>query len=312
MRGSILIVDDMHPGIVPGLQKLGFTADYRPDIQRAEMLDVIRDYVGIIIRSKTEVDGELLSKASNLKFVARAGAGTDKIDLGLCEQRKIPVLNAPEGNQDALAEHALGMLIALMNKIVISDQQVRQFIWDREGNRGHEIHGKFVGIIGYGHMGSAFAKRLAGFSCQVLSYDKYKTGYEDIYARESTMEQLFNESDILSLHVPLTEETLNYYNFDFFRKFKKELWLINTARGNILPLGDLIRLLESGKVRGAALDVLEKESLQKLNKSDLKIFEELVKYKNVVFTPHVAGWTHESYRKINETLLEKIGRLNMI
>jgi D-3-phosphoglycerate dehydrogenase len=294
------------------LQKLGFTVDYRPDIGREEILTIISDYIGLIIRSKTDVNSEFLDKASQLKFVARAGAGTDKIDVPLCERRKIPILNAPEGNQDALAEHALGMLLALMNRIVISDHQVRDFVWDREGNRGIEIHGKTVGIIGYGHMGSAFARRLAGFSCKVLAYDKYKTGYEDIYARETDLDELFREADILSLHVPLTDETRNFYNYGFFRQFAKNIWLINTARGNILPLEDLVRLIGEGKITGAALDVLEKENLKKLGKSELEIFEELIKFNNVVLTPHIAGWTHESYRKINETLLEKIGRLNMI
>jgi D-3-phosphoglycerate dehydrogenase len=312
MRGSVLIIDEMHPSIVPGLLKLGFNADYHPEIGRKEILRIIPEYLGLIVRSKTEADRELIDKAVKLKFIARAGAGTDKIDVDYCAERNIMILNSPEGNQDALAEHATGMLLALFNHFHVADAQVRQFVWDREGNRGVELHSKTVGIIGYGHMGSAFAKRLAGFSCHVLAYDKYKTGYEDIYVKESTMDDLFENCDILSLHVPLSDETRRYYNEKFFTGFRKPLWIMNTARGDILPLADLIRLLNTGKILGAALDVLEYENLPAMKNEDKLLFEELIKFKNVILTPHIGGWTHESYKKINDVLLEKIGRLNVI
>ena len=312
MRGSILIIDDMHPGIIPGLQKLGFDVDYRPEIQRKEILNDNNRYIGLIIRSKMEADKELLDKASKLKFIARAGAGTDKIDVNYCKEKNITILNSPEGNKDALAEHAIGMLLALLNNMVKSDREIRNNIWEREANRGYELHSKCVGIIGYGNMGSAFARRLAGFSCEVIAYDKYKTGFEDIYVRECALEDIFDRCEILSLHVPLTSETRGYYNFEFFNKFKNNIWLLNTARGSIIPLIDLLNLLIGGKIRGAALDVLEDENIDKLNKDEKKNFDRLTELNNVLLTPHVAGWTFESYRKINKILLEKIGRLNII
>jgi D-3-phosphoglycerate dehydrogenase / 2-oxoglutarate reductase len=311
MRGSILVIDDMHPSIKPGLQKLGFNVNYRPEIRREEILEIIPDYLGLIVRSKTDADRELIDRASKLKFIARAGAGTDKIDEAYCNEKNIIILNSPEGNKDALAEHALGMLLALLNHMTASDRQVREYNWDREGNRGTELHSKSVGIIGYGNMGAAFARRLVGFSCHVLAYDKYKTGYDDIYARESSLDDIFSHCDILSLHVPLTEETQGYYNLEFFSKFQNDLWLINTARGGILPLNDLLNLLKSGKIKGAALDVLEIEPPAKALNEQKLIFDELIKFNNVILTPHVGGWTFESYRKINEVLLEKIGRLNI-
>jgi D-3-phosphoglycerate dehydrogenase len=311
MRGSILVIDEMHPSILPGLQKLGFNVSYRPEIRRKEILDIIPEFLGLVVRSKTDADRELIDKAKNLKFIARAGAGTDKIDAAYCAEKNIIILNSPEGNKDALAEHALGMLLALLNHLHTSDREVRSYTWDREGNRGTELHSKTIGIIGYGNMGSAFARRLIGFSCEVLAYDKYKTGYDDIHAREASMEDIFRQCDVLSLHVPLTDETEGFYDLEFFSRFKKDIWLINTARGGILPLGDLVTLLKSGKIKGAALDVLESEPPVKSSEVNQGIFEEIIKFHNVILSPHVGGWTYESYRKINEVLLEKIGRLNI-
>ncbi len=312
MRGKSLIIDEMHPGIVPGLQKLGVDVDYKPESKPDEISGIIHEYTGLIIRSKIEADKDFLAKAAKLRFIGRAGAGTDKIDADFCAEKDIVILNAPEGNMDALAEHVTGLLLSLLNKIPKADLEVRNYTWDREGNRGTELHGKSVGIIGYGHMGSAFAKRLAGFSCHVLAYDKYKTGYEDIYAKESTLDNIFENCNIISLHVPLTDETRGFYNYDFFSSFRNNVWLLNTARGNIMPSKDLVRLLNEGKIIGAGLDVLEKENLGRLKNEDKVIFEELLKFKNVILTPHVAGWTFESYVKINEVLIEKIGRLNII
>ena len=312
MRGSVLIIDKMHEGIIPGLKKLGFSVDYRPEIKRSEILSILPEYTGLIIRSKTEADREFLDRAVNLKFIARAGAGTDKIDEEYCREKKVTILNAPEGNKDALAEHAVGMLISLMNHMARSDAQIRNYTWDREGNRGYELHSKSVGIIGYGNMGSALAKRLSGFSCEVLAYDKYKSGFDDLYAHESSLEQLYEHCDIISLHVPLTHETRNHYDYNFFNKFKKNIWLLNTARGNIVPLEDLVRLMEEKRILGAALDVLENEKLSGMNDREKKTFDRLIKLENVLLTPHVGGWTFESYRKINEVLLDKIGKLNII
>lgn len=303
---KIIIADEMHPSIVPDLKSAGFEVDYLPKISREDLKECIHPYAGIIIRSKTDLDREMLDLALNLDFIARAGAGTDKIDDSYCDEKGIVILNAPEGNRDALAEHAIGILLTLLNKIHMSDKQIRRMIWDRVGNRGTEIKDKVVGIIGYGNMGSAFAQRLSGFECKVLAYDKYKKGYSDQYAIESGMDQLYEEVDILSLHVPLTDETMGLYNFDFFNNFEKDIYLVNTARGPILPLTDLIRLLDDGKILGAALDVLEKEKLAKLNMEEKDRFNNLIDRNNVVFTPHVGGWSFESYKRINDTLVQKI------
>ena len=306
MGRKIIIADEMHPSIVPDLKKAGFEADYLPNISREDLKESIHLYNGIIIRSKTDLDREMLDLAINLNFIARAGAGTDKIDDSYCDEKGIVILNAPEGNRDALGEHTVGILLTLLNKIHMSDKQIRRMIWDREGNRGVEIKDKVVGIIGYGNMGSAFAQRLSGFECKVIAYDKYKKGYSDQFVLESSMDQLYDEVVILSLHVPLTEVTKGLYNFDFFNNFNKNIYLVNTARGPILPLTDLIRLLDEGRILGAALDVLEKEKLGKLNNEEIGRFNNLVERANVVFTPHVAGWSFESYKRINDTLVQKI------
>jgi len=307
MLKNILIIDEMHPSIVPGLEKIGLTPDYKPVITRTEVLEIIENYEGLIVRSKTDADIELLDKAINLKYIARAGAGKDKIDVDYCESKGILIMNAPEGNRDALGEHALGILLSLINKIHTSDREVRDYTWDREGNRGYEINGRTVGIIGYGNMGGAFARRLSGFGCRVLAYDKYKSAYGDQFAEEASLEDIFNLTDILSLHVPLTEETNRLYDYDFFQNFKKDILLVNTARGKVLPLKDLIRLLDEKKVVGAALDVLENEKINTMQDSDDKEkFNNLIARNNVVFTPHVGGWTFESYEKINTMLIGKI------
>jgi D-3-phosphoglycerate dehydrogenase len=306
MGRKIIIADEMHPSIVPDLKRAGYEVDYLPEISRDELKLVIRKYDGIVIRSKTNLDKEMIDLAESLQFIARAGAGTDKIDVSYCEEKAIQILNAPEGNRDALGEHALGMLLSLLNKIHTSDYEIRQRIWDREGNRGLEIKEKTVGIIGYGNMGSAFAKRLSGFDCQVLAYDKYKKDYKDQYVIETDLDMIFRKADILSFHVPLTDETNGAYDCSFFNNFKKDIFVVNTARGPIMPLADLIVLLDEGKILGAALDVLENEKLKTLSAEQKSHFDNLINRKNVVFTPHVGGWSFESYKRINDTLLQKI------
>ncbi len=309
MTFRIFIVDEMHPSIIPDLKGYGFDVDYQPNINREEILRRIGNYTGIIIRSKTTIDQELLDKAINLKFVARAGAGIDKIDEVKCRLRNIRIINAPEGNRDALSEHAMGMLLALLNKIHTADHEIRQGNWNREGNRGIEIQGKTIGIIGYGNMGSAFAKRLSSFDCSVLAYDKYKHGFSDRFVKESTLDQIFLMVDILSFHVPLSDETLRMYNESFFKKFKKKLFVINTARGPILPIKDLLKTMDEGIILGAALDVLENEKLDSYTEQEKSDFENLIARKNVILTPHVGGWSKESYKKINDVLIEKITAL---
>jgi D-3-phosphoglycerate dehydrogenase len=306
MGRKIIIADEMHPSIVPDLEQAGFEVDYLPDISRSRLTGIIHNYNGIVIRSKTDLDKEMLDLAVNLDFIARAGAGKDKIDEAYCGEKGVHIMNAPEGNRDALGEHALGMLLSLFNKIHTSDCEIRQHVWDREGNRGVEIKDKVVGIIGYGNMGSAFAQRLSGFECKVLAYDKYKKNYGNQYVIETDLETLYQEVDIISFHVPLTSETKGAYDHTFFNNFRKKIYVVNTARGLIMPLADLITLLDAGKILGAALDVLENEKLKTLSDNQLAHFNNLINRNNVVFTPHVGGWSYESYKRINDTLVQKI------
>lgn len=311
MKNYCLIIDKMHESIIPMLKGIGVIPDYRPDIQRKEILEIINHYEGIIVRSKTHIDQELIDKAINLRFVGRAGAGLDQLDEQALTKRNITILNAPEGNRDALAEHALGMLLCLMNKIHMADQQIRRGIWDREGNRGVELMGKTVGMIGYGYMGQAFARRLSSFGVNILAYDKYRKHYGDDHAREATMDEIYDTVDILSFHVPLTPETLFFVDNTYLNRFRKNIFLLNTARGKVVKLKTLADAIESGKVKGAALDVLENEKLDRFSEEQKIYFDKLAQSDRVIFTPHVAGWTYESYQKINQVLIEKIKLLNL-
>jgi D-3-phosphoglycerate dehydrogenase len=220
--------------------------------------------------------------------------------------KNIEIVNAPEGNRDALGEHMIGMLLCLFNKINLGDAQVRQGIWDREGNRGVELKNKTIGIIGYGFMGQSFVKRLASFDCNILVYDKYKRFFGDNFIKEVSLERIFEEADILSLHIPLTAESRHMVNEDFLYNFKKSIYFLNSARGELAKLTTLQRGLESGKILGAVLDVLENEKLNKLTTEQSQAFNYLKSSDKVLFTPHVAGWTHESYVRINEVLTSKI------
>lgn len=302
----VLIADEMHLSLLPMLQEEGLLFDYQPLISRKEILDVINNYEGLIIRSKTKVDVEFLDAATNLKFIARAGAGLDLIDIEETQRRNIEIFAANEGNRVAVAEHVIGMLLCLLNNIRIADAQVRQGVWLREENRGYELMGKTVAIIGYGNNGMATAERLKGFGCKVLAFDKFKSSFSDEFAAESSMEQVFEEADIVSLHIPLTDETHKMVNEAYFSRFKKNIYFINAARGEIVELADLAKCIESGKVRGACLDVLENEKLNKLTAEQKTTFDYLSKSDRVILTPHIAGWTHESYVRINEVMLQKI------
>ncbi len=311
MKQKVLISDAMHPSIIPTLSELNFEVDYFPDITRDQILESLHQYVGLIIRSKTVIDKELIDSGSQLAFIARAGAGLDQIDLTYAKKQGLSIINAPEGNRDAVGEHAVGMLLNLFNHINRADQQVRSLNWQREFNRGVELSGKTVGIIGYGNMGSAFAQRLSGFDCEVIAYDKYKKNYSNEYVEEVELEEIFEKAEVISFHVPLTKETRLMANDDFFKKFKNNIYLINTSRGEILPLKSLLNQLLSGKVNAAALDVLENEKFQQLSNEQKLVLNELFKLDNVVFTPHVAGWSKESYIKINQTLAKKIKLLKL-
>ena len=303
---EILIVDKMHTSLSGLLAASGLKADYRPDISREEILKIIHAYDGLIIRSKTAIDAEVLQNADKLRFVARAGSGMDTIDVKQAESQNIRVFNAPEANRDAVAEQTLGMLLGLLHRVNQGNAQVKNNIWDREANRGFELKGKTVSIIGYGNIGREVAKRLSVFGVKVLVYDKYKVSYGDQYAKEASMQEVYNESDIISLHIPLTAHNRFMVNEEYLNKFKKSIILINTARGKLVDLTSLCKALKSGKVNGACLDVLENEKLDQLDAQQQEAFHYLRKQAQVIMTPHVAGWTYESFERINHVLVEKI------
>lgn len=303
---KILIIDEMHLSIISMLEKDGHQVTYSPKITRSEILVQVATYDGLIIRSKTPMDRELLEKAINLKFIGRAGAGLDQIDLDYLVERRVKLFHAAKGNRDAVAEHAVGGLLALFNNVIKADGEIRKGIWNREGNRGHELMGKTVGILGYGNMGKSFAKRLAGFGVKVLAYDKYKMDYGNDLVQEVMWEKVKAEADILSIHVPLTPETRNFFTLEELESFGKPFWLINTARGEVISFATLNAALDQGILRGAVLDVLENEKFQKFSPDQKSEFEKLAARQNVIFSPHVAGWTFESYEKINKVLVKKI------
>jgi D-3-phosphoglycerate dehydrogenase len=306
---NILFIDSNHPLLHETLQKAGHTCDLNYAWTKDEIISQIHLYDGIVIRSKLRITKEIIDKATRLKFIARAGAGMENIDVDYAESRGISCIHAPEGNRDAVAEHAVGMLLTLFNNICRADREVREGKWIREGNRGVELMGKTVGIIGYGNMGSAFAERLKGFGVKVLAYDKYKKGFGNEYVQEVFLEQLFSEADVLSLHTPLTAETEYLIDDEFIKKFKKNIYVINTARGKCLHTAGLVKNIHSGKVKGACLDVLEYEmtSFENLDIHALpEAFQQLIKSDKVILSSHIAGWTHESNEKIAKILAEKI------
>lgn len=306
---KVLLIDTIHPALNEILESKGIICDLDNTSSKEEILLKIQHYLGIVIRSRFKIDKDFLDKAKHLKFIARAGAGMENIDVFYAESLGIKCLHAPEGNRDAVGEHALGMLLMLFNNLKRADTEVRNGIWKREENRGHELKGKTVGIIGYGNMGSAFAQRLKGFEVEVLAYDKYKKGFGNDFVKEATVEEIFDKADVLSLHVPLTDETKYMVNTKFLNSFKKPVYLINTARGKVLNTADLVEAIKNKKVLGACLDVLEYESISFEN-IDAEKFPEPFKYlinsDKVILSPHIAGWTFESHVKISQVLAKKI------
>jgi D-3-phosphoglycerate dehydrogenase len=307
MKGKILIVDDLHPVFKNRVEQLGYEVDDLPNITRAETMAAIAEYDGIAVRTKFRIDKELLDAAPKLKFVARAGAGLDNIDEAYANEKGILLINAPEGNRDALGEHAVALLLSLINNLRKADIEIRNGIWDREGNRGWELKGKTVGLIGYGFMGSSFARKLSGFEVKVLAYDKYKTGFSDAYAQECSMEEIVKHSDVLSLHIPLTAETRQMVNEEYLYHFKKNIFFINTARGEVVSTRAVLSGLKSGKILGAGLDVLEAEKFPNLG--DQPWYDELKASPKVILTPHIGGWTFDSYRRISEVLADKLEQI---
>ena len=305
---KILHLDTNHPLLLNQLNDLGFINDEDYTSSKEEIKLKIKDYDGFIIRSRFSIDKTFLDAATNLKFIGRVGAGLENIDCDYAESKGITLISAPEGNRNAVGEHSLAMLLSLFNKLNKADNEVRNGKWLREDNRGIELDGKTVGLIGYGYMGKAFAKKLRGFDVNVLCYD-IKDNVEDENATQVSLEKLQEEADVLSLHTPETPLTIGMVNQDFINNFKKPFWLINTARGKSVITSDLVSALKSGKILGAGLDVLEyeKASFESLFSSTLpEAFQYLIEAQNVILSPHVAGWTIESKEKLAQTIVNKI------
>lgn len=300
----VLIVDDLHPVFMEVLNQTRFSVHYKPDIRYESVLSIIDQYEVLILRSKFRVNKELLERASRLKLIGRAGAGVDNIDKEFAKKHRVTLVSAPEGNCDAVAEHMIGMLLNLMNRICRGNSQIRHHIWDREGNRAIELGGKTVGLIGYGNNGKAMARKLAGFGVTVLAYDKYLENYSDEFATQSSLSTIQKEADILSLHIPLTAETEKWVDRHFFESFLKPFFFLNGSRGAIVQIEALLESLRSGRVLGAGLDVLPVEKFPALGEASW--YQPLLGLDHVILTPHVAGWSFESYEKISAFLAKKI------
>ena len=305
---KVLITDAVHRHIIKSIEDLGFKVDYIPKMPYSDLGLIISEYTGIIINSKIIMNKSMLDKAEKLKFIGRLGSGLDIIDLPYAAEKDVAVLSAPEGNCNAVGEHALGMLLALSNNLIRADSEVREFKWYREKNRGFELEGKNIGIIGFGHTGPAFAKKLEGFDVQIWAHDKYKKHFSRGFrlVKECELMDIQKNCEIISIHLPLTEETLHYVNKEFIEKCEKSPVLINTARGKNVKLDDLVTALEQKKISGACLDVFENEKPFTFTDKEKALYQRLYEMENVVLSPHIAGWTKESKRKIAETLVNKI------
>jgi len=306
---KVYFIDTVHGVLQERLTKEGFVCIDITKVKSDEIPLLIADAYGLVIRSKISLKEEILAPCKNLKFIARSGSGLENIDVEFCKKNAIMCYNSPEGNRNAVAEHGLGMLLTLLNKITVSDLQIRKGIWQRESNRGEELDGKTVGIIGYGNNGSSFAKKLRGFDVKVMAFDKYKSGFGDHFVHECTLDAIMEQADIVSFHVPLTSDTKYIVNDEFIDKMAKPFILINLARGRIVDTESLVKGLKTQKIKGACLDVHEYEQ-----KSFEKFFEQqvpdafcyLTSSEKVILTPHIAGWTTESYYKLSNILADKI------
>lgn len=306
---KVLFLETVHPILEEKLLAAGFSCEHDYSSTYESLREKIAGYSGIVVRSRITLDSAILQYATSLEWIARSGSGMENIDVVYAEQRGIRCINSPEGNADAVGEHVLGMLLMLQNKLHLANQEVRSGIWRREENRGTEIKDKVFSIIGYGVMGSSVAQKLRGFGCEILAHDKYKTGFSNEFVRESDLDEIFNRSDIVSIHLPLNAETTHYANDVFFESFRKPIIFINASRGKNTDTSALSRAIDKGMVSGACLDVLEyeKSSLEGLDISGVpEALRNLFESQRVVFSPHVAGWTHESYMKLSLVLAEKI------
>ena len=308
----VYITDDVHPLLMEGLIELGYIIDYAPKVPLSTVRKKIKVYDGIIINSKVLMDKSMLDAAVKLKFIGRLGSGLEIIDLAYAKKKGIKVFRAPAGNSNAVGEHALGMLLALSNNLMKSNLEVKNMVWDREGNRGFELKGKTIGIIGFGHTGSQFARKLKGFQTKILVYDKYRQRLPDEFryvTRLRKLETLLAKADVLSFHLPLTEETIGFFDKEKLDKSKNGVIVLNTSRGSVISTSILLKGLKAKKIGGACLDVFENEKPKTYSEKELKAYKALFAMPNVIVSPHVAGWTIESKRKLSEILLRQIRKI---
>jgi D-3-phosphoglycerate dehydrogenase len=305
----VLLIDSFPDNMLEALRAIPVTVSYHPDWERAEVIPALAETDVLVLNSKIKVDAEVIAAGKNLRMVCRAGVGMDHFDLASLEKAGIAAFNTPGANADSVAEQTLAMMLSLMHCVVRADDLVRRFEWKREMNRGVELLGKTVGVIGYGHTGSAVARKLSGFGCKVLAYDKYKTGFSAAHVQECDYETLLRESHVITFHVPLTPETEGWIGEKFLRELTRPVWLLNLSRGAVTNLPPLIDALKDGRVLGAGIDVLPNEKLHQLSAPERKLYEELFALGNVILTPHIGGWSFESLDRINFRIVEEIAKL---